>query len=259
MDVRFIGCNDDNLTLGLCGEYEIRGAPNFAELIEVRRKIVEENPGVWPLLSLDDPWQASYTSMHAYMKFDLEDSKSVPPDVEDAEDFDFEEYWKRFTAKERLSFRVQSLNRLAADISYLDACGFGLTIDDGALDRWCGFQRDPLTLLEKVVFAVVVPASTGEEAFAAFPNGYFSCDLSPPLNLAVIRHFHKAHGYDLIGIGASYLGLWRETPPDEAAAAAIADDFRLLYNVGDEAWVTMQPRVLEAIAGRSHLWLRYSE
>nr|WP_315384907.1 hypothetical protein [uncultured Sphingomonas sp.] len=259
MDVRFIGCDDDNLTLGLCSEYEIRGARNFAELVEARRKIVDENPGVWPLLSLDDPWQASYTSMHTKMDLDLEGKRSVIAGVEGGEAFDIEEHWKRFTPKERLSFRVQRLNRLAADMGYEEACGFGLTIDDAALDRWFGFQRDPLTLLDKVVFAVVVPASTGEEAFAAFPNGYFSCDLSPPLNLAVIRHFHRTHGYDLIGMGASYLGFWRETPPDEAAAAAIANDFRLLYNVGDDAWVAMQPSLVEAIAERSHLWLRYSE
>jgi hypothetical protein len=228
-------------------------------LIEARGELIRKNLDTWPLLSLDDPWQASYTSMHTKMSLDLEGKNSVVLGEENKEGFDIEEYWTRFTAKQRLSFRVRSLDRLAAGLGFADACGFGLTIDGSALDKWCGFQRDPLTLLEKVVFAVIVPARTGEEAFAAFPNGYFSCDLSPPLNLAVIRHFHTAHGYDLIGMGASYLGLWRETPPDETAAAAIADDFRLLYNVGDAAWGAMRPRVIEAIAGRSHLWLRYSE
>lgn len=259
MDVRFIGRDDDNLTQGLCSEYEIRDVQNLIDLIEARRKLIRENPDTWPLLSLDEPWQASYTSMHTEMSLDLEDKNSVIRSGEYEEGFDIEEYWTRFTAKERLSFRMRSLDRLASGTGFEDACGSGLGIDDSALDKWCGFQRDPLTLLEKVVFAVLVPASSGEKAFAAFPNGYFSCDLSPPLNLAVIRHFHTSHGYDLISMGASYLGFWRETLPDETEAAIIADDFRLLYNVDDADWGAMRPRVIEAIAGRSHLWLRYSE
>ena len=149
--------------------------------------------------------------------------------------------------------------RFAAHATFEQACAHGLSLDAQALADWTAYQDDPVSLLDQPVSALVVPVAYSYDAMAAFPNGYFTCDLGPDQNYAVARHFCREHGYELVGIGAAYLGLLRPAPPDAAQAAAIAGDFCALYNARGRAREALAAAVIEGIAGRTHLWLRYIE
>lgn len=73
------------------------------------------------------------------------------------------------------------------------------------------------------------------------------------------RHFSELHGYELMGVGASYIGFIRAEPPDISLADRVAKDFCALYNTGDESLPAQVRVATEAISGRRHLWLRYVE
>lgn len=104
-----------------------------------------------------------------------------------------------------------------------------------------------------------MPVQHSCQVLAAFPNGYFTSDLDPAKNFAVARHFSEAHGYELMGVGASYIGFIRAEPPDTSLANVVAQDFCALYNTNDEDLQARISAVAQAISGRTYLWLRYVE
>jgi len=154
---------------------------------------------------------------------------------------------------------VRNFVALTAGVSFSDACAHGLTLDAEGLAEWVGYQQEPLALLDQPLSAQVVPVAEACEALAAFPNGYFSCDLGPVHNFAVARHLAQNHGYQLIGVGAAYLGFLRSAPADPDTAGAVAADFCALYNVPDEGRQALATTVAQAVLGRAYLWLRYVE
>ncbi|WP_256573700.1 MULTISPECIES: hypothetical protein [Pseudomonas] len=99
----------------------------------------------------------------------------------------------------------------------------------------------------------------GSGSSTAFPNGYFTSDLDPAKNFAVARHFSEAHGYELMGVGAFYIGFIRAEPPDLSLANLVAKDFCALYNTSVEKLQARILAVAQAVSGRTHLWLRYVE
>lgn len=111
------------------------------------------------------------------------------------------DYLGELSTKAEFAVCLHNFRKLTAAVSFADACAHGLTLDDEALQEWAGFQRDPVSLLDQPVSALVVPVAHAHDALAAFPNGYFSCDLGPALNSAVARHLHEVHGYALMGVG----------------------------------------------------------
>ncbi|BAO62193.1 hypothetical protein PPC_2846 [Pseudomonas protegens Cab57] len=61
------------------------------------------------------------------------------------------------------------------------------------------------------------------------------------------------------GVGASYLGFLRAEPADLCVASAVASDFCALYNTPEEDRQAVVSTVVEAVSGRTHVWLRYVE
>ena len=154
---------------------------------------------------------------------------------------------------------TEAAAELVAGSSFEDACAHGLTLDQPALQEWMDYQDNPVSLLDQPLSALLVPVEHACQALAAFPNGYFSCDLGPAQNYALARHFAQAHGYELMGVGASYLGFLRAAPADLHVANAVAKDFCALYNTPDENRQAVISAVVQAIRERTHLWLRYVE
>ena len=55
-----------------------------------------------------------------------------------------------------------------------------------------------------------------------------------------------SHGYELMGVGASYIGFISAEPPDTSLSNVVAKDFCALYNTSDE---DLQTRI-SAVARR---------
>ncbi|BBP64489.1 hypothetical protein PHLH5_20300 [Pseudomonas sp. Cab53] len=260
MDIQFRGhAMPHNPSAGTCDEYSVSGISSFDDVHGAYQHIAARHPGTKPLLSLDDLHQARYTCGHARDNLGLDsaseqDIAGLPPEC-----FENGEYLGYPTTKAEFAIGYRNFMNLVAATSFQDACAHGLTLDTTALQEWEAYQQDPVSLLDQPLSALVVPVEQSYQALAAFPNGYFTCDLDPAQNFAVARHFALTHGYELIGVGASYLGYLRAEPPAPEEALAVAADFCALYNTRDEDRETVIARVMAAINGRTHLWLRYVE
>jgi hypothetical protein len=260
MEIEFCGNRTKgNPSGGLCDEYRVSEIADGDDLLAAYRQIASAHPSHKPLFSLDDFSQACYTSGHACDSFDLDDTAGWPASRLPAELFEEGMYVGEFSTKAEFPLRARNFAKLVSGATFEDACRHGLTLDADGVDEWLASQEDVVSLLDQPLSALVVPAELACDALAALPNGYFTSDLNPRLNAAVARHFSQAHGYELMGVGASYLGFLRETPPGETAAHAIATDFCALYNVSEEGRPAFIHIVTQAIANRPWLWLRYTE
>lgn len=260
MEIKFCGNGTrGNPSEGLCDEYRLSGISSLADLAAVHRDIATDHPGCQLLFSLDDLPQARYTSGHTRQNLALADTTGLDITSLPQECFEDGAYLGYLNTKAEFAICLHNFRKLTAASSFEEACAHGLTLDDEGLQEWIAYQADPLSMLDQPVSALVVPVEDPCETLAAFPNGYFTCDLSPASNFAVARHFSRTHGYELMGMGASYLGFWRATPPDAAAIEAMASDFCALYNADDQDRQALTEAVRKAVAGRTHLWLRYVE
>lgn len=260
MDIQFRGNRmPGNPAVGTCDEYSVSAISSIDDLVEAYRKIAASHPGFRPLMSLDDLPQARYTSGHARNSLGLDDATELDIEGLPAECFENGEYIGYPTTKAEFALCFRNFTNRVATTSFEDACAHGLTLDEQGVQEWVGAQENPVSLLDQPLSALLVPVEQTYEALAAFPNGYFTCDLGPAQNFAVARHFALTHGYELMGIGASYLGFLRTTPPDLSVAKAVAVDFCALYNISNEQWPSLISTVTQAIAGRTYLWLRYVE
>ena len=260
MDIEFRGNGTrENVSVGTCDEYGVSGIASFDDLTEARRNIAEAHPGYKPLFSLDDLHQARYTSGHARNNLGLDDASEqdiagLPPEC-----FENGEYIGYPTTKAEFAICYRNFMNLVSATSFEDACAHGLTLDEQAMQEWIGYQNNPVSLLDQPLSALLVPVQHSCQALAAFRNGYFTSDLDPAKNFAVARHFSETHGYELMGVGASYIGFVRAEPPDTSLATVVAKDFCALYNTSDEDLQTRISAVAQAISGRTHLWHRYVE
>ncbi|QXI26830.1 hypothetical protein HU752_023295 [Pseudomonas vanderleydeniana] len=260
MDIQFVGnAMPHNPSAGTCDEYSVSAISSLDDLLEAHRMIAANHPGFIPLLSLDDLPQARYTSGHARHSIDLDDATDEDIANLPAECFENGEYLGYPTTKAEFAICLRNFTERVAAVSFDDACAHGLSLDDEAILEWVAYQEDPVSLLDQPVSALVVPVEHSSLGLAAFPNGYFTCDLSPAQNHAVAQHLAARHGYELIGVGASYLGFLRAEPADESVAEAVASDFCALYNVDDENRIALASIFAGAISGRRYLWLRYVE
>ncbi|MDQ0034425.1 hypothetical protein J2W30_002180 [Variovorax boronicumulans] len=260
MDMKFSGSQArGNPSGGLCDEYRLSGIASMADLAEAARRIAADHPGCKPLFTLDDFGQARYTSGHARMNLELDDTtghdlSGLPPEC-----FENGKHLGYLSTKAEFGICLHNFKKLIASASFAEACAHGLTLNDESLQEWIGYQNDPVSLLDQPLSALIVPVAHAHEALAAFPNGYFSCDLDPEANCAVARHLSSVHGYELIGVGAAYLGFLRSSAPDASEASAIAADLCALYNARDNNRRALADAFAQGIAGRTYLWVRYVE
>lgn len=239
----------------LCDGVAARGLASFAELLALHARLQAERPGLRVLASLDDRGQAEYTSGHAIEANDLDateghDLSGLGPDA-----FEDGVHCGYLSTPEELPIRLANLR---ASLAEVDA-------SRGRLD-WAGEARDilaanrdpdaALRIESELVLFQFVPVAQAADTLAAFPNGYFSCDLDPFETHALARHLEAEHGLGLFGVGASYLGFRRAAALDAAAAARLAGDVAQFYG-GTPAGAA--EALAGLLAGRDWLLLRYTE
>ncbi|WP_295471053.1 hypothetical protein [uncultured Pseudomonas sp.] len=260
MNIRFLGNHSDhNPANGLCDEYRLDGVASLDDLLAACRQLCEQHPDCKPLLSLDDLPQARYTAGHARLDLDLgkatpEEQAGLPPEC-----FENGEYPGYLNTKAEFPIALRNFLDQVAGASFAEACNHGLTLTEEALQEWLAFQQDPVALIDQPASLLAVPVADACEALVAFPNGYFECDLGPAQNFAVARHLGAAYGYELVGVGAAYLGFLRSEPADATLSSAIAQDLCAFYNVAPAEWADMAQTFVQAIVGRTWLSLRYVE
>ena len=215
-----------------CTAYRCENVTSFSALLDLVRQTSTAHPDHTVLATLDDYGQACYTSGHARDMLGLEDDGTDWPDDAEPPPATFTTLHANLTAKAK-DIGLQSLARKLY-WSHPDTPPF------------VQLQHEPDRVIDRQkTYLLLAPVAHASEAIAAFPNGYFSSDLSPMENLTLARHLERTYGYRLFGLGASYIGFLRNTPLSDDAARALATDIQLLHRDADPAEIPVMAAVLQ--------------
>ncbi|QFZ18330.1 hypothetical protein [Saccharothrix syringae] len=217
----------------------LSGITSLAEVLGVVASLRHDDPGSRYLCTLDDLDQCRYTSAHA-----REDERLGLWDVEAGESPVFDEACLRLVA--------ERLDDDALRVPWPSLAGALMTAA-ADVDALVAVNRDPVAVLDGVVYVQRLPLARDDLMIAGLPNGYFSGDWDVFQNHAVIRRLEAVHGYRFFGIGASWLGFVRDAP---AGAARVVEDLVHLYGWGESrAWREMG----ELVRRNEWLLLGYTE
>ena len=235
---------------------------SFEALCETYLDLQQNHPDKHILVTLDSPYQAIYTSVHAIHKHHLDDIEGHDLSALPPECFEEGEHLGYLTTEAELPIRLANLHALCAQVSFEDA--FGVLYWEGG-DPKSPALPDALILDPDAALAPelvrefhfqIVPVGKAADALVALPNGYFSSDLTPMQSFAIAQHFEGAHAMKLFGVGASNLGFYRNRALDGDEAHALAQDIAKLYS---DAPGDAIERLSDALSGKKWLLLRYSE
>jgi hypothetical protein len=232
-----------------CDGVTLRGVSDFEALLAQHRMMSADVAPLRVLCSLDDLSQAEYTSGHTTVLHELydwsDDEEPATPPLRN--DMALQTCLLRIMALAGASDFSSLSNRLA----WVGASeGESVTDANGAPDTVLRLAQ------EREIRLQFVPVNSAADVIAAFPNGYFSCDLSPMDVWLLARHFEERHALELFGIGASWLAFRRCGPFDEARAVAAARDVVALYS---DAPADAGPLMASLLMRQPWLLLRYTE
>lgn len=241
----------------ICDEYL---ASEFNALDDVFKAIEEfdtKHPNHLGLATLDDLGQAQYTSMHATMSNNLDDTENHDLSSVDSSAFEGEEHIGYLSTKSEFFIREKNFLVKADPITFSDVCQEGLTIDDDEISTLEKIHTVPLDYIDSEILIKIVPVKSSALTLSAFPNGYFSCDLGPFDNYALAKHLDEKFGYKLFGIGASLIGFKRANNLDGGSSYELGIDIAALYNRNSEKLVV--ERFSNIAQKYNFLFLKYVE
>lgn len=246
----------------LCDGVTAENVPDFASLRALHSRLQAENSEKRVLMTLDDPGQAAYTSGHSIETHRLDDTEGHDLSALGPECFEDGEHVCYLSTPAEFPIRLANLKASAAGVSFDDACGVlyweGGAVGGPIFPDTVMFEPDAALWRNKSdqIFVQFVPVTRAADALAAFPNGYFHCDLDPLQNYALALHLEERHGMALFGVGASYLAFRRDDALGGDEAEALARDLVKLYMEAPEDAVA---RLRNALTGKDWLLLRYTE
>ncbi|WP_179379046.1 hypothetical protein [Jannaschia marina] len=205
-------------------------------------------PGTRALASFDDLGQALYTSYHAVLSHDLDSPDGHDLSGLPSAAFEDGAHIGQFLHPEEFPLRLANLRRARRDAAGRSVGKLAWTCPNTGLSLDAA-NADPAALRDTASVIQAVPVKAAAGALAAFPNGYFSGDWSPPVAHGVAQMLEPM-GAALQGVGASYL-MFRlsGTHDTEALLRAVAP----LYADPD------LPALRRALAGQDTLLLRYTD
>lgn len=241
----------------LCEYYRIHELADVNELLDEIEILSQENKGYRFIITLDDIGQASYTSMHSKMSNELDDGKwlskeNIDPSWMDGsflrDDLNFDQ---QFLIR-RLGFK----HGLSA-VKFEDVFKKLLFLNEESRKEVIESNKNPLSIIDKEVYLLKVPVEFSYEAIYSFPNGYFSCDLSPFENYRLAEHLEKEYGFELFGIGASYISFTKGPDFDAQKIDMFLELLSKIYLDNEDKEFIDFMRL--SILNRGVLTLRYSE
>lgn len=219
-----------------CDGVFMEGVASVKGLLNVSEELKRANPGAQILVTLDDLNQAEYTSMHSVLTHDLDGE-------DEAGAHDFSKRHACFMAKAG----TPASAKVAGALSPLE--------DEWGADLF-SLNENPDLALDRQLCAFIAPVGRACEALSAFPNGYFAGDLDPFEIFAIAEMLEQEHGYELFGVGASYVGLARAAPPDALALDAFLDRLRFLFSPALDA--AQLARLKASLTGKRTFLFSYS-
>lgn len=246
-------CCDDFL----CDYYRIHELINVQDLVNEISKLEKDDSRFKFIITLDDIGQACYTSMHSIMSNDLDGGEWLVKEDLDESWFDGDFLRDDLTLKQKITIRKLGLHHGLSEVKFEDIYEKLLYLDEDTRVEMMEANRNLLSIIDKDVYLLKVPVENRYEALYAFPNGYFSCDLSPFENYLLAKHLEENYGYHFFGIGASYISFIKGPELSDERVNALLDLLHKLYV--DKSDPELMSSLKETILNKQILTLRYSE
>jgi hypothetical protein len=195
------------------------------------------------LSSFDNYEQACYTSGHAMNAYELD------PPYEDEE--------PDLTCDEKFDVTLEAFLSQTQEIVFDELSG---KLEGYNCARGTGFlaaiNSDPSRCLDRKMVMQIVPVQKAEDSLAAFPNGYFTDDLSPFDIHALAKRLRDMHDYKLIAIGAQFMCYYRQDAATEVGATQLLRDIASLFDGVVGEWLAST--LVQTLRGKHHLILPYT-
>lgn len=236
-------------------KYIIEECTSFDELLKLYNSFRESNRGKSVILSLDDLNQAEYTSTHATLTYDLDNTEGYDLSGVDAVAFEEGGHIGYLSTPSEFFIRKENFIKQAGGVDFSEVGERGLTIEDKEIQLLEKINEFPLQYLDKQLMLCIIPVEKAYEAICGFPNGYFSSDLNPFENYALAKHLQERYGYELFGIGASLLGFIREGRLEDQQARELIADLIEVYNSKDD----ISEKMKGIITDKNYFFIKYTE
>lgn len=241
----------------LCGYYRIHDLTDINELLDEVEVLSQENQCYRFIMTLDDIGQASYTSMHSKMSNELDGGEWLSTENIDPSWMDGDFLRDDLNFDQRFLIRRLGFKHGLSTVQFEDIFKKILFLDQESRDEFIESNKNPLEVVDKDAYLLKVPVEYSYEAIISFPNGYFSCDLSPFENYRLAEHLEKEYGFHLFGIGASYISFTKGPDFDAQKIDMILELLAKIYlNNEDREFIDFMRL---SILNRGILTLRYSE
>lgn len=245
----------------LCDRYEISEVESTDDVLATYRRLLRDNAGFAFLFTLDDFYQACYTSCHSLESHNLDctdghDLSGLP--LSCFEDTERRQHIGPLTTKEEFSIRRANLLKGCQATTLDDVFSKDLQIlDEEAQTEFIDANEDILSVMDEPACVLKVPGDNSYDSLAAFPNGYFTCDLNPYENYLLAKHLETEYGYQLFGMGASYLAFCRSRPLDPSAQNKLTTELVTLYCDAPDSEFALA--LTGFVANQEFLALKYTE
>ncbi|CAH0533346.1 hypothetical protein VST7929_01212 [Vibrio stylophorae] len=189
---------------------EVSNIPaSWPEFCEQYWQIQARYPQAQILFSLDDYPQACYTSMHSISANNLDDNTDCDTSAfaQDMDQGDYcgddEEHFQFMMIKQNLARLVQATPVESLYVERWDFFGeYGSHEQD-----YLAFYQHPSRIMDiEEAHLFVVPVEENHLSLAAFPNGYWTDNLSPQQNARLAQLLKTQFGLHLFAIGAMFIG-----------------------------------------------------
>ncbi len=242
----------------LCDRYRLNEKQSTTDLLALLNKLELDNPGYKFLLTLDDFGQASYTSMHSKMSFDLDNTDDFDLNALPIECFEDGEHMGYLSHKDEFYIRRGNIEKQLEKVTFEGLCAKGISINNADYDEAIeSFKYDLASLVDDYAFILKVPTDVSYEAIYAFPNGYFTCDLNPMENTFLAKLLQEQFFYEVIGMGASYIAFKRSKDLEEKEKLELIETLNQIYN--EDFDLKLRNELLNTISSNEVLVLKYTE
>ena len=239
----------------LCDGYRIDDVVSMRALLDILSEKRAAHPGMQLLATLDHLQQAFYTSGHTIGFHDLDETEGYDLSGVDPSAFEDGEHRGYLGTKSEFFIRHSNFQKRAT-VRFEELRGKLFWKPTADRPDFFAVNAKPDAILDNTIYVQAVPVARPCEALCAFPNGYFTDDLTPMENFAVAQRFEERYGYALFGVGASYIGYLKSRDLTIPEMRAFADDILSLYrDAGDPS---LPARVAAVIGAQPFVLLNFN-
>ena len=213
----------------LCDYYRFENFNDPSKMLELYIDLSNKNPDYKYLYTLDDIDQAGYTSGHSKMSYNLDDTDEHDLSPLSETCFEDGEHKGYLSRNEEFYIREANFNKGLSRVQIEDIKEKYLYIAEDDQEAFFKANENPGSIVDDVCFLLKVPVENSYQSIMAFPNGYFSVDLSPFENYLLAQKLELEFDYKLFGIGASFIVFYKSKQLSKGKVAELTDYLCEIY------------------------------